>query len=158
MKLCPLCKETLSSDCFYKKSKRKDGLSYSCKTCEKKQVVAWRKMHPEQVKQYKKAWNRTQKGRAYISAYNKRYHEKYGDRKKRLRFDVFARDSFRCVYCGRAAPDVLLQVDHRIPKSRGGPNSFDNYVTACIDCNQGKGDVLLTSMDAQAKREQSSDN
>lgn len=31
---------------------------------------------------------------------------------KRVRFDVFKRDSFKCQYCGKSAPDVILEVDH----------------------------------------------
>lgn len=38
----------------------------------------------------------------------------------KLRFDVFKRDKFQCVYCGRMPPDVTLEVDHIIPKACGG--------------------------------------
>ena len=34
---------------------------------------------------------------------------------KKTRFDVFKRDSFTCQYCGKSAPDVVLQVDHINP-------------------------------------------
>lgn len=55
------------------------------------------------------------------------------------RTDVFARDGHRCVYCGRADPDVELSVDHVEPRMRGGDNSRGNLVTACVDCNRQKG-------------------
>lgn len=55
-----------------------------------------------------------------------------------LRFAVLVRDGFCCQYCGRRAPDVALEVDHRTPRSRGGSNRADNLVTACFDCNRGK--------------------
>lgn len=55
-----------------------------------------------------------------------------------LRFEVFQRDQFTCQYCGRKAPEVKLEVDHRIPVADGGTDSFDNLITACSDCNQGK--------------------
>jgi len=58
---------------------------------------------------------------------------------KKLRFDVFKRDSFTCQYCGRTPPAVVLEVDHVIPKSKGGPNRIENYITACFECNRGKG-------------------
>lgn len=58
---------------------------------------------------------------------------------KRLRFEVFKRDSFKCQYCGRSAPEVLLHVDHITPVSKGGTNDILNLVTACADCNLGKG-------------------
>ena len=34
---------------------------------------------------------------------------------KKLRFEVFKRDSFTCQYCGKSAPDVILHVDHILP-------------------------------------------
>jgi 5-methylcytosine-specific restriction endonuclease McrA len=49
---------------------------------------------------------------------------------------VFARDGGRCVYCG--APATSL--DHVVPKSRGGPHTWDNVVSACSRCNHVKAD------------------
>ena len=63
---------------------------------------------------------------------------------KKLRFEVFKRDSFTCQYCGRKAPDVILEVDHIHPVSKGGKNDLLNYITSCVDCNQGKSDRLLS--------------
>lgn len=61
-----------------------------------------------------------------------------------LRFDVFARDGFRCMYCGIGAGDgALLHADHVIPVSKGGKTTMDNLVTACIDCNLGKSNKEL---------------
>jgi hypothetical protein len=65
------------------------------------------------------------------------------ERRLRLRFQVLARDSFTCQYCGRKAPDVILQIDHIFPKSKGGLNNIKNFKTACADCNMGKSDFLL---------------
>jgi len=58
---------------------------------------------------------------------------------KKLRFEVFKRDSFKCQYCGRSAPEVILHVDHIKPIKAGGDNDIFNLVTACSDCNSGKG-------------------
>lgn len=58
---------------------------------------------------------------------------------KKLRFEIFKRDNFTCQYCGRKAPDVILQIDHLKPVARGGKNDILNLVTSCIECNQGKG-------------------
>lgn len=63
---------------------------------------------------------------------------------KKIRFEVFKRDSFRCQYCGRSAPDVILEVDHIIPVAEGGKNDVMNLITSCRDCNRGKGKKLLT--------------
>lgn len=58
---------------------------------------------------------------------------------KKLRFEVFKRDSFTCQYCGKSAPEVILEVDHIIPVARGGENDIFNLVAACKECNLGKG-------------------
>lgn len=57
---------------------------------------------------------------------------------KSIRFEVFKRDKFTCQYCGASAPDVILEVDHIKPVSKGGSNQIMNLLTACRDCNRGK--------------------
>lgn len=54
------------------------------------------------------------------------------------RFKILERDSFTCQYCGSSAPDVKLEVDHIIPKVKGGQDISTNLITACIRCNRGK--------------------
>jgi hypothetical protein len=58
---------------------------------------------------------------------------------QKLRFEVFKRDSFTCQYCGQMAPDVVLEADHINPVASGGKNELMNLVTACTNCNRGKG-------------------
>ena len=60
-----------------------------------------------------------------------------------LRFVVLRRDGFTCTYCGRRPPDVVLHVDHIVPRSKGGGNALTNLRTACVDCNLGKSDRSL---------------
>ena len=56
-----------------------------------------------------------------------------------IRWQVFKRDNWRCVACGRSADDnVILHVDHIIPRSKGGKDEIDNYQTLCEACNIGK--------------------
>jgi hypothetical protein len=62
---------------------------------------------------------------------------------KSLRFEIFKRDSFTCQYCGRKPPEVVLNVDHVLPKAKGGGDEAVNLVTACFDCNSGKSDRLV---------------
>jgi hypothetical protein len=57
---------------------------------------------------------------------------------RRKRWIVLERDNFTCRYCGRSAPDVVLQVDHVTARAMGGKDNPENLVTACFDCNQGK--------------------
>jgi phosphoserine phosphatase len=71
---------------------------------------------------------------------------------KKTRFEVFKRDSFTCQYCGRSAPDVMLQVDHIHPKSKGGEDDLLNLITSCVECNQGKKARLLSDDAAVKKR------
>jgi 5-methylcytosine-specific restriction endonuclease McrA len=55
---------------------------------------------------------------------------------------LFARDHYRCQYCGRGTPELRpresLTRDHLIPLSRGGTNEWTNVVTACSSCNTRK--------------------
>ena len=50
---------------------------------------------------------------------------------------VYKRDNFQCVYCGS---EKNLTLDHIIPRSRGGKNSWTNLVTCCQSCNLKKAD------------------
>lgn len=54
------------------------------------------------------------------------------------RKNLLKRDEFRCQYCGRS--DRPLTLDHILPKSRGGEESWENLITACRPCNSIKGD------------------
>jgi hypothetical protein len=65
---------------------------------------------------------------------------------KTIRFEVFKRDGFQCLYCGRKPPEVTLELDHIYPKSKGGINDVNNYATACRECNIGKTNKLLTDI------------
>lgn len=72
---------------------------------------------------------------------------------KKLRFEVFKRDSFTCQYCGRKAPSVVLNVDHINPVKHGGKNDILNLITSCFDCNSGKKDRLLSDKSVVEKQQ-----
>jgi 5-methylcytosine-specific restriction endonuclease McrA len=59
---------------------------------------------------------------------------------------LFARDGYRCLYCGRHRSQLrgreFLTRDHVRPISRGGLNTWGNVVTACSPCNNRKGSHL----------------
>ena len=54
---------------------------------------------------------------------------------------LFARDGWKCAYCGTASGRLTL--DHVVPRSRGGESVWENVVTACAPCNHRKGNRLL---------------
>ncbi len=61
-----------------------------------------------------------------------RYHIAFNRR------NVFRRDNHTCQFCGKVGGDLTL--DHVVPRSRGGKNSWENIVTACRECNSKKRD------------------
>lgn len=57
------------------------------------------------------------------------------------RKNIFQRDNYSCQYCG--SKELSLTIDHIIPKSRGGVDSWENLTTACFKCNNAKGNMTL---------------
>jgi 5-methylcytosine-specific restriction endonuclease McrA len=55
------------------------------------------------------------------------------------RRNIFLRDEHRCQYCGEHYPRHQLSLDHVMPRSRGGGDSWENMVCACLTCNVRKG-------------------
>jgi hypothetical protein len=64
-----------------------------------------------------------------------------------VRWQVFQRDGWKCVACGRNSHDgAILHVDHILPRSRGGADSLDNFQTLCEVCNVGKSNRDATDL------------
>ena len=61
---------------------------------------------------------------------------------------VFARDGHRCQYCGHGAENI----DHVIPRSKGGPHTWENVVAACRPCNARKEDRFLDDTGMKLRR------
>ena len=61
---------------------------------------------------------------------------------------VFARDGHKCQYCGAAAENI----DHVVPRSRGGTHTWDNVVAACRPCNAKKEDRLPHEISMAVRR------
>ena len=55
------------------------------------------------------------------------------------RKNIFLRDRQSCQYCGRHFEEKELTLDHVVPVSKGGGNSWENLVTCCFKCNNRKG-------------------
>jgi 5-methylcytosine-specific restriction endonuclease McrA len=57
---------------------------------------------------------------------------------KFTRHNIFERDKNMCQYCGKVFDRKELNLDHVIPRDRGGPTTWENIVCSCIDCNTHK--------------------
>ena len=67
---------------------------------------------------------------------------KISHRHTRLKFsraNIYARDDYRCQYCGQRCASDELTFDHVIPIVQGGNKSWENIVTCCVRCNHRKG-------------------
>ena len=71
---------------------------------------------------------------------------------KKVRFEVFKRDKFICQYCGKHSPNIILEIDHIEPVSKGGTNDILNLITSCKECNRGKTNIQLDDESALAKQ------
>ncbi|HKF51782.1 MAG TPA: HNH endonuclease signature motif containing protein [Candidatus Acidoferrales bacterium] len=60
----------------------------------------------------------------------------YNVRENRIK--VYERDGYKCRYCGKQLTRFTCTLDHVTPVDAGGTNSFDNLVTACLECNSRK--------------------
>jgi len=61
---------------------------------------------------------------------------------KFTRHNVFERDKNTCQYCGEIFDRSELNLDHVVPRDRGGTTTWENVVCSCIDCNTRKGNRL----------------
>jgi len=58
------------------------------------------------------------------------------------RRNVFVRDNFTCQYCAREFPEQQLNLDHVVPRHKGGRTTWANIVTSCVRCNTRKANKL----------------
>ena len=68
------------------------------------------------------------------------------------RKNIFMRDNYTCQYCLKQLPRNKLTIDHVIPRSKNGTNSFENCVTSCLKCNNKKSDKLLREVNLFLKK------
>jgi 5-methylcytosine-specific restriction endonuclease McrA len=71
------------------------------------------------------------------------------EQRRPTRQAILKRDAHQCQYCG-ATKDLTM--DHLIPRSKGGQDSWENLVTACYTCNNKKGDKLLQDTSLKLKK------
>ena len=61
---------------------------------------------------------------------------------KFTRQNVFLRDDFMCQYCGQKFAERELNLDHVVPRDKGGKTTWENIITSCIRCNTRKANKL----------------
>ena len=59
------------------------------------------------------------------------------------RLKVFERDGYKCHYCAKQLTRFSATLDHIQPVSKGGDNSYDNLITACLHCNAERGNKTV---------------
>jgi len=127
------CSDECSSIDSTRKARKKTGtkeLHKRCKVCGKKFSTFLK----TQIYCSNECGKRKVRGEYRYDRYNNKY--------CKLRFEILERDNFTCQYCGRNPKEhnVVLHVDHIKPRSKGGEDTKGNLVTACEECNIGKGD------------------
>lgn len=161
-KRCGCCHKLLPIYEFHKDKSRKDGLSNSCKECTKEKNHKTYMKDPqgkyEKVKEYQKKTGLFYRYHPYNPNYyssekskqkkrardlNRRLLKKNADAKEKITDITIQRllekyDN-KCAYCGIDIKDNYT-IDHKLPLSRGGDNSFDNLALACRHCNCSKHD------------------
>lgn len=150
-KICSKCKveKPATKEFFGVRKHLKFGVDCVCKGCvslyrrkyysknsekEKEQNREWTKNNPD----YAADWQKNNKDK--VSASRQRYRARknltsgsFSENDKKNRFEYYGNC---CFYCGSSGP---LEVEHRIPLSRGGSNHPSNIVPACRSCNAKKG-------------------
>lgn len=69
------------------------------------------------------------------------------------RANIYARDNYKCQYCGTSCSNSELTFDHVLPVSRGGQRTWENIVTCCLPCNQRKGSRTPEEASMKLRRE-----
>lgn len=72
---------------------------------------------------------------------------------KFTRHNVFLRDKFTCQYCGDPFVERELNLDHVVPRDKGGKTTWENIVTSCIRCNSRKANKLPHEANMRLLRE-----
>lgn len=115
--------------------------------------------YKKQQKSYRKLKPRNQRTKFYTTKHlwvekTKEYYRwKKTDNYQEWRKRQFALQSGLCYYCDIDLKDTKTNVEHIIPRSRGGTNHKNNLVLACWECNQGKSNRELTLYEKSELRE-----
>lgn len=70
------------------------------------------------------------------------------------RLAIYLRDGLACLWCGAGVEDeVVLTLDHVVPVGRGGDNRGRNLITACRECNAGRGTASIPAFASRLAQE-----
>lgn len=75
--------------------------------------------------------------------------------RKRIKFNrknIWARDRYRCLYCGKKFSSNELTLDHVIPRAQGGTTCWENIVACCVPCNDKKRNRTPAQANMKLKR------
>lgn len=162
-KVCSACQERKPVSEFHRNGGRPDGLAYQCKVCKKAYNQSKRGKAVNQAAG--KRYRQTEEGKATNRAASKRYRRtergkaatvgtstRHQALKMKATSDLTLESLVQlfawhpaCNYCGRAfgaEGSFKRTLEHIVPLSRGGSNTIDNLVCACVRCNSQKGDKL----------------
>lgn len=64
------------------------------------------------------------------------------ENKNQLKQRLLAETNGFCIYCGHKVNEQTMEIEHIIPKAKGGEDSYGNYVCACHKCNADKADKM----------------
>ena len=87
------------------------------------------------------AWKRGETTKQHLLKQSKKRARKVISPK--LRYEIFKRDGFKCLFCGISGNGTILNADHIIPVDKGGEDTMENLQTLCVRCNIGKGTDLI---------------
>ena len=125
-----------------------EGMYIRGETWEPKSWEEWEQMSIQDIwPEDQEFVNSTRQRYAVPKVIRTLYYDKIPKHSIRLtRKALYDRDGYRCYICGKEFSERKLSIDHIIPLSRGGGNSWENMITCCTACNFKKGDKLLSEL------------
>jgi hypothetical protein len=143
-KVCSVCRQNLPASSFSTRSDSIDKLCGRCRKCERQRFAPWYVENQDRVIESAARWaaENPLKSRSGVAAAkaNRRAREKEAGTitaaEWREKLEYF---NFSCAYCLRHESVAgVMSVEHMLPLSRGGTNTADNIVPACLRCNLNK--------------------
>lgn len=168
VKRCPKCGfecDLLEAVIYFSRDRyHKDGLQSRCKKCQNKQPNRAEQQrrsnakHRDDIRIRRKAYRRTERGRAVRNADNHRRRAKHlgvethysaDDVQLQIKAQTDKRGVLHCWWCGKAITNGKYHIDHAIPLTRGGTNSANNIRISHPHCNLKKNTKLPSEFGGQ---------